>query len=52
MQSNPHCLSHGVVVSILGLDYPYFVGRNVIVPALLTNNAVLYNTVMPISVER
>ena len=32
----------GVVVNISAWNYPYFVGCNVIVPALLTGNAVLY----------
>jgi acyl-CoA reductase-like NAD-dependent aldehyde dehydrogenase len=33
----------GVVANISAWNYPYFVGCNVIVPALLTGNAVLYN---------
>jgi acyl-CoA reductase-like NAD-dependent aldehyde dehydrogenase len=32
----------GVVLNISAWNYPYFVGCNVIVPALLTGNAVLY----------
>ena len=32
----------GVVANISAWNYPYFVGGNVIVPALLTGNAVLY----------
>lgn len=32
----------GVVANISAWNYPYFVGCNVIVPALLTGNAVLY----------
>jgi len=32
----------GVVANISAWNYPYFVGINVIVPALLTGNAVLY----------
>ena len=32
----------GVVVNISAWNYPYFVGSNVFVPALLTGNAVLY----------
>ena len=32
----------GVVVNISAWNYPYFVGGNVFVPALLTGNAVLY----------
>jgi acyl-CoA reductase-like NAD-dependent aldehyde dehydrogenase len=32
----------GVVANISAWNYPYFVGLNVIVPALLTGNAVLY----------
>src|SRR5262249_58024998 len=32
----------GVVGNISAWNYPYFVGCNVIVPALLTGNAVLY----------
>jgi acyl-CoA reductase-like NAD-dependent aldehyde dehydrogenase len=32
----------GVVTNISAWNYPYFVGCNVIVPALLTGNAVLY----------
>jgi acyl-CoA reductase-like NAD-dependent aldehyde dehydrogenase len=32
----------GVVLNISAWNYPYFVGGNVIVPALLTGNAVLY----------
>ncbi len=32
----------GVIVNISAWNYPYFVGVNVIVPALLTGNAVLY----------
>ena len=32
----------GVVASISAWNYPYFVGANVFVPALLTGNAVLY----------
>ena len=32
----------GVVVNISAWNYPYFVGTNVIVPALLTGNVVLY----------
>jgi acyl-CoA reductase-like NAD-dependent aldehyde dehydrogenase len=32
----------GVVASISAWNYPYFVGSNVFVPALLTGNAVLY----------
>lgn len=32
----------GVVVNILALNYPWFLGGNVYVPALLTGNAVLY----------
>lgn len=32
----------GVVVNISAWNYPYFVGTNVFVPALLTGNAVLY----------
>lgn len=38
-------ISHGplgVVANISAWNYPYFVGCNVIVPALLTGNAVLY----------
>jgi acyl-CoA reductase-like NAD-dependent aldehyde dehydrogenase len=38
-------LSHealGVVANISAWNYPYFVGSNVFVPALLTGNAVLY----------
>ena len=32
----------GVVANISAWNYPYFVGANVFVPALLTGNAVLY----------
>ena len=32
----------GVVANISAWNYPYFVGGNVFVPALLTGNAVLY----------
>src|SRR5580765_24725 len=32
----------GVVANISAWNYPYFVGSNVFVPALLTGNAVLY----------
>jgi len=32
----------GVIVNISAWNYPYFVGANVFVPALLTGNAVLY----------
>ncbi len=32
----------GVVANISAWNYPYFVGNNVLVPALLTGNAVLY----------
>lgn len=32
----------GVVVNVSAWNYPYFVGSNVFVPALLTGNAVLY----------
>ena len=32
----------GVVVNVSAWNYPYFVGGNVFVPALLTGNAVLY----------
>ena len=32
----------GIVVSISAWNYPYFVGSNVFLPALLTGNAVLY----------
>jgi acyl-CoA reductase-like NAD-dependent aldehyde dehydrogenase len=32
----------GVVANVSAWNYPYFVGCNVIVPALLTSNAVLY----------
>lgn len=32
----------GVVVNISAWNYPYFVGSNVFIPALLTGNAVLY----------
>jgi acyl-CoA reductase-like NAD-dependent aldehyde dehydrogenase len=32
----------GVVANISAWNYPWFVGCNVIVPALLTGNAVLY----------
>ncbi|MEL7503341.1 MAG: aldehyde dehydrogenase family protein [Cyanobacteria bacterium J06554_6] len=32
----------GVIVNISAWNYPYFVGSNVFVPALLTGNAVLY----------
>jgi acyl-CoA reductase-like NAD-dependent aldehyde dehydrogenase len=32
----------GIVVSISAWNYPYFVGSNVYLPALLTGNAVLY----------
>ncbi len=32
----------GVVASISAWNYPYYVGSNVLVPALLTGNAVLY----------
>ena len=32
----------GVLVNISAWNYPWFVGSNVIVPALLTGNAVLY----------
>ena len=32
----------GVIANISAWNYPYFVGLNVIVPALLTGNAVLY----------
>ena len=32
----------GVVVNISAWNYPYFVGTNVFIPALLTGNAVLY----------
>jgi acyl-CoA reductase-like NAD-dependent aldehyde dehydrogenase len=35
-------ISLGVVANISAWNYPYFVGGNVIVPALLTGNAVLY----------
>ena len=39
------CISHaplGVVANISAWNYPWFVGCNVIVPALLTGNVVLY----------
>ncbi len=32
----------GVVANISAWNYPYFVGSNVFIPALLTGNAVLY----------
>ena len=32
----------GVIANISAWNYPYFVGSNVFVPALLTGNAVLY----------
>ena len=32
----------GVIANISAWNYPYFVGGNVFVPALLTGNAVLY----------
>jgi len=32
----------GVIVNVSAWNYPYFVGSNVFVPALLTGNAVLY----------
>lgn len=32
----------GVVVNVSAWNYPYFVGSNVFIPALLTGNAVLY----------
>ena len=32
----------GVVANVSAWNYPYFVGSNVFVPALLTGNAVLY----------
>jgi len=32
----------GVIANISAWNYPYFVGLNVLVPALLTGNAVLY----------
>lgn len=32
----------GVIANISAWNYPYFVGSNVIIPALLTGNAVLY----------
>jgi len=34
----------GVIASISAWNYPYFVGSNVFVPALLTGNAVLYKS--------
>jgi acyl-CoA reductase-like NAD-dependent aldehyde dehydrogenase len=39
------CIAHeplGVIGNISAWNYPYFVGSNVFVPALLTGNAVLY----------
>ena len=33
---------HGVIANISAWNYPYFVGSNVFVPALLTGNAVVY----------
>ena len=39
------CIGHdplGLVANISAWNYPYFVGGNVFVPALLTGNAVLY----------
>jgi len=42
MQERTTHIPLGVVANISAWNYPYFVGCNVIVPALLTGNAVLY----------
>ena len=42
MQETISHIPLGVVANISAWNYPYFVGCNVIVPALLTGNAVLY----------
>ena len=45
MRASREVISHeplGVIANISAWNYPYFVGSNVFVPALLTGNAVLY----------